>query len=51
MQFIEDLGRRRANGRRSVTQGTVLRASATNFWIWATGQDIPFVPNKRFPAA
>jgi aconitase B len=24
------------------------RKSATNSVIWATGQDIPFVPNKRF---
>ena len=24
------------------------RKSATNSVVWATGQDIPFVPNKRF---
>ncbi len=24
------------------------RKSATNTVIWATGEDIPFVPNKRF---
>src|SRR5256884_4605976 len=24
------------------------RKSATNSIVWATGQDIPFVPNKRF---
>ncbi len=26
----------------------LLRKSATNCVIWATGEDIPFVPNKRF---
>ena len=50
MKFIEDL---KANGHLVAYVGDVVgtgssRKSATNSVIWATGQDIPFVPNKRF---
>jgi aconitate hydratase 2/2-methylisocitrate dehydratase len=50
MQFIEDL---KKNGHLVAYVGDVVgtgssRKSATNSVIWATGQDIPFVPNKRF---
>ena len=50
MQFIEDLKRK---GNLVAYVGDVVgtgssRKSATNSVIWATGQDIPFVPNKRF---
>ncbi len=50
MQFIEDL---KAKGHLVAYVGDVVgtgssRKSATNRVIWATGQDIPFVPNKRF---
>ncbi len=50
MQFIEDL---KAKGHLVAYVGDVVgtgscRKSATNSAIWATGQDIPFVPNKRF---
>ena len=50
MQFIEDL---KAKGHLVAYVGDVVgtgssRKSATNSVIWATGQDIPFVPNKRF---
>ncbi|GAB3664498.1 bifunctional aconitate hydratase 2/2-methylisocitrate dehydratase [Ramlibacter alkalitolerans] len=50
MQFIEDL---KAKGHQVAYVGDVVgtgssRKSATNSVIWATGQDIPFVPNKRF---
>ncbi|MEN9844797.1 MAG: bifunctional aconitate hydratase 2/2-methylisocitrate dehydratase [Pseudomonadota bacterium] len=50
MQFIEDL---KAKGNLVAYVGDVVgtgssRKSATNSVIWATGQDIPFVPNKRF---
>ncbi|GAA6141823.1 bifunctional aconitate hydratase 2/2-methylisocitrate dehydratase [Hydrogenophaga sp. 5NK40-0174] len=50
MQFIEDL---KAKGHTVAYVGDVVgtgssRKSATNSVIWATGQDIPFVPNKRF---
>ncbi|HZY16755.1 MAG TPA: bifunctional aconitate hydratase 2/2-methylisocitrate dehydratase [Ramlibacter sp.] len=50
MKFIEDL---KAQGHQVAYVGDVVgtgssRKSATNSVIWATGQDIPFVPNKRF---
>jgi aconitate hydratase 2/2-methylisocitrate dehydratase len=50
MQFIDDL---KARGHLVAYVGDVVgtgssRKSATNSVIWATGQDIPFVPNKRF---
>ena len=50
MQFIEQL---KAKGHLVAYVGDVVgtgssRKSATNSVIWATGQDIPFVPNKRF---
>jgi aconitate hydratase 2/2-methylisocitrate dehydratase len=50
MQFIEDLKKK---GHLIAYVGDVVgtgssRKSATNSAIWATGQDIPFVPNKRF---
>ncbi len=50
MQFIEDLKKR---GHLVAYVGDVVgtgssRKSATNSVIWATGKDIPFVPNKRF---
>ena len=50
MKFIEDLKQR---GHLVAYVGDVVgtgssRKSATNSVIWATGQDIPFVPNKRF---
>jgi aconitate hydratase 2/2-methylisocitrate dehydratase len=50
MKFIEDLKKR---GHLVAYVGDVVgtgssRKSATNSVIWATGQDIPFVPNKRF---
>ena len=50
VKFIEDL---RAKGNLVAYVGDVVgtgssRKSATNSVIWATGQDIPFVPNKRF---
>jgi aconitate hydratase 2/2-methylisocitrate dehydratase len=50
IQFIEDL---KTKGHLVAYVGDVVgtgssRKSATNSVIWATGQDIPFVPNKRF---
>ncbi len=50
MKFIEEL---KAKGHLVAYVGDVVgtgssRKSATNSVIWATGQDIPFVPNKRF---
>ncbi|MBX3643939.1 MAG: bifunctional aconitate hydratase 2/2-methylisocitrate dehydratase [Rubrivivax sp.] len=50
MQFIEDLKKK---GHVVAYVGDVVgtgssRKSATNSVIWATGEDIPFVPNKRF---
>ncbi len=50
MKFIEDL---KAKGNLVAYVGDVVgtgssRKSATNSVIWATGEDIPFVPNKRF---
>ena len=50
MQFIEDL---KQKGNIVAYVGDVVgtgssRKSATNSVIWATGEDIPFVPNKRF---
>jgi len=50
MQFIEDLKKK---GNLVAYVGDVVgtgssRKSATNSVVWATGQDIPFVPNKRF---
>ena len=50
MKFIEDLKKR---GHLVAYVGDVVgtgssRKSATNSVIWATGKDIPFVPNKRF---
>jgi len=50
MQFIEELKKK---GHLVAYVGDVVgtgssRKSATNSVIWATGQDIPFVPNKRF---
>lgn len=50
MQFIGDLKKK---GHLVAYVGDVVgtgssRKSATNSVIWATGQDIPFVPNKRF---
>ncbi|HEY4080952.1 MAG TPA: bifunctional aconitate hydratase 2/2-methylisocitrate dehydratase [Burkholderiaceae bacterium] len=50
MQFVEDL---KQKGHVVAYVGDVVgtgssRKSATNSVIWATGQDIPFVPNKRF---
>ena len=49
MQFIEDLKKK---GHLVAYVGDVVgtgssRKSATNSVVWATGQDIPFVPNKR----
>lgn len=50
MQFIEELKKK---GNLVAYVGDVVgtgssRKSATNSVVWATGQDIPFVPNKRF---
>ncbi|MBI2770122.1 MAG: bifunctional aconitate hydratase 2/2-methylisocitrate dehydratase [Burkholderiales bacterium] len=50
VKFIEDL---RAKGNVVAYAGDVVgtgssRKSATNSVLWFTGQDIPFVPNKRF---
>jgi aconitate hydratase 2/2-methylisocitrate dehydratase len=50
MQFIEDLKKK---GHLVAYVGDVVgtgssRKSATNSVVWATGQDIPYVPNKRF---
>jgi len=50
IRFIEDLKKK---GHLVAYVGDVVgtgssRKSATNSAIWATGQDIPFVPNKRF---
>jgi aconitate hydratase 2 / 2-methylisocitrate dehydratase len=50
IQFIEDLKKK---GHLVAYVGDVVgtgssRKSATNSVIWATGDDIPFVPNKRF---
>ncbi len=50
MQFIDDLKKK---GHIVAYVGDVVgtgssRKSATNSVIWATGDDIPFVPNKRF---
>ncbi|AVG17387.1 bifunctional aconitate hydratase 2/2-methylisocitrate dehydratase [Chromobacterium vaccinii] len=50
MQFIDDLKKK---GHLVAYVGDVVgtgssRKSATNSVVWATGQDIPFVPNKRF---
>ena len=50
VKFIEDL---RAKGNLVAYAGDVVgtgssRKSATNSVLWFTGQDIPFVPNKRF---
>jgi len=50
MQFIADL---KNKGHLVAYVGDVVgtgssRKSATNSVVWATGQDIPFVPNKRF---
>lgn len=50
MRFIEEL---KARGHLVAYVGDVVgtgssRKSATNSVIWATGQDIPHVPNKRF---
>jgi aconitate hydratase 2/2-methylisocitrate dehydratase len=50
MAFIEDLKKK---GHLVAYVGDVVgtgssRKSATNSVIWATGQDIPYVPNKRF---
>ena len=50
VKFIEDL---KAKGNLVAYAGDVVgtgssRKSATNSVLWWTGQDIPFVPNKRF---
>ena len=50
VKFIEDL---RARGHVVAYAGDVVgtgssRKSATNSVLWFTGEDIPFVPNKRF---
>jgi aconitate hydratase 2/2-methylisocitrate dehydratase len=50
MKFIEDL---KSKGHLVAYVGDVVgtgssRKSATNSVIWATGEDIPFTPNKRF---
>jgi aconitate hydratase 2/2-methylisocitrate dehydratase len=50
MKFIEDL---KSKGHLVAYVGDVVgtgssRKSATNSVIWATGEDIPYVPNKRF---
>ncbi|MEJ7688695.1 MAG: bifunctional aconitate hydratase 2/2-methylisocitrate dehydratase [Variovorax sp.] len=50
VKFIEDL---RARGHLVAYAGDVVgtgssRKSATNSVLWFTGEDIPFVPNKRF---
>ena len=50
IQFIEDLKKK---GHVVAYVGDVVgtgssRKSATNSVIWATGEDIPYVPNKRF---
>ncbi|HJV06636.1 MAG TPA: bifunctional aconitate hydratase 2/2-methylisocitrate dehydratase [Chromobacteriaceae bacterium] len=50
IQFIDDLKKK---GNLVAYVGDVVgtgssRKSATNSVVWATGQDIPFVPNKRF---
>ncbi|NML46820.1 bifunctional aconitate hydratase 2/2-methylisocitrate dehydratase [Ramlibacter sp. G-1-2-2] len=50
MKFVEEL---KAKGHVVAYVGDVVgtgssRKSATNSVVWMTGQDIPFVPNKRF---
>ena len=50
IQFIEDL---RARGNLVAYVGDVVgtgssRKSATNSVLWFTGEDIPFIPNKKF---
>ena len=50
VKFVEDL---RAKGHLVAYAGDVVgtgssRKSATNSVLWFTGEDIPFVPNKRF---
>ncbi len=50
MQFIDDLKKK---GHLVAYVGDVVgtgssRKSATNSVLWATGEDIPYVPNKRF---
>ena len=50
MKFIEEL---KAKGHQIAYVGDVVgtgssRKSATNSVLWSTGEDIPFVPNKRF---
>ena len=50
MQFVDDLKKK---GHLVAYVGDVVgtgssRKSATNSVVWATGEDIPFVPNKRF---
>ena len=50
MKFIDDLKKK---GHLVAYVGDVVgtgssRKSATNSVVWATGEDIPFVPNKRF---
>jgi len=50
VKFVEDL---RARGNLVAYAGDVVgtgssRKSATNSVLWFTGEDIPFVPNKRF---
>src|SRR6478752_6704758 len=50
VKFIEDL---RARGHQVAYVGDVVgtgssRKSATNSVLWFTGEDIPYVPNKRF---
>jgi aconitate hydratase 2 / 2-methylisocitrate dehydratase len=50
IKFIEDL---RAKGHQVAYVGDVVgtgssRKSATNSVLWFTGEDIPFIPNKRF---
>ena len=50
VKFIEDL---RARGNLVAYVGDVVgtgssRKSATNSVLWFTGEDIPYVPNKRF---
>ena len=50
VKFIQDL---RAKGNLVAYVGDVVgtgssRKSATNSVLWFTGEDIPFIPNKRF---
>ncbi len=52
VKFIERMHSARAQGKRLIIAGDVYgtgssRKSATNSVMWATGNDIPIIPNKR----